>query len=318
MRYVSTFLLLGILAALSLRPAGQAWIPAQFNDWSVITMSIWIQAVPFLLMGTALAAAITVFPLRGAITALSNRPLLDVPAAAGLGSMLPTCECASVPAARSLSDGGMRPAAAIAFMVAAPSANIIVIVSTAVAFSSQIEMAYARFLAAILTAVTIGVAWHWIGRGIGGSIDPGRTLRRGPRTPKASAKVSWVRFGQVMGREFISAASLLVIGAGLAGLMKTVVPDDLPFFQHPLGSILAAVLLAVILSLCSEADAFVAASLSLSPVGQLVFMVVGPVVDIKLMILQGGAFGSRFLLRFVPLALVASVASAVAVSGVIL
>jgi uncharacterized protein len=59
--------------------------------------------------------------------------------------------------------------------------------------------------------------------------------------------------------------------------------------------------LAVVLAICSEADAFVAASLSqFSLTARLVFMVVGPVVDLKLVALQTGVFGRRFALRFAP------------------
>lgn len=57
--------------------------------------------------------------------------------------------------------------------------------------------------------------------------------------------------------------------------------------------------LAVILSVCSEADAFVAASLTgFSPTARLAFMVVGPMVDLKLIALQAGTFGRSFAARF--------------------
>jgi uncharacterized membrane protein YraQ (UPF0718 family) len=60
-------------------------------------------------------------------------------------------------------------------------------------------------------------------------------------------------------------------------------------------------LLAVVLSLCSEADAFVAASLTAVPlVPRLVFLVVGPAVDLKLFAMQTGMFGRRFAVRFAP------------------
>ncbi|WP_407659304.1 hypothetical protein [Jiangella rhizosphaerae] len=69
--------------------------------------------------------------------------------------------------------------------------------------------------------------------------------------------------------------------------------------------------LAVLLALCSEADAFVAASLSqFSLTARLVFLVVGPAVDIKLIALQAGTFGRGFALRFAPLTFVVAVSSA--------
>src|SRR4029450_10279040 len=71
---------------------------------------------------------------------------------------------------------------------------------------------------------------------------------------------------------------------------------------HQALAVVALAGLAVVLAICSEADAFVAASLSqFSLTARLVFMVVGPVVDLKLVALQTGVFGRRFTLRFAPL-----------------
>jgi uncharacterized protein len=72
--------------------------------------------------------------------------------------------------------------------------------------------------------------------------------------------------------------------------------------------------LAVVLAICSEADAFVASSLTqFSMTSRLVFLVVGPVVDLKLVALQAGVFGRRFTMRFAPLSLVTAVGVALLV-----
>ncbi len=71
--------------------------------------------------------------------------------------------------------------------------------------------------------------------------------------------------------------------------------------QIVLGVLVMAVL-AVVLALCSEADAFVAVAFSALPLlPRLVFLVVGPAVDVKLIALQAGAFGKSFAFRFAPL-----------------
>ena len=60
-------------------------------------------------------------------------------------------------------------------------------------------------------------------------------------------------------------------------------------------------LLAVVLALCSEADAFVVASLTMVPlVPRLVFLVVGPAFDVKLSAMRAGMFGRSFAMRFGP------------------
>ncbi|HYU58945.1 MAG TPA: permease, partial [Actinomycetota bacterium] len=104
----------------------------------------------------------------------------------------------------------------------------------------------------------------------------------------------------------------LVIGAMVAATLKSVVPAELmqALADNPVLSVLALAVLAVVLSICSEADAFVAASLTqFSLSARLTFMVVGPMVDLKLIALQAGTFGRRFALRFAPLTLAVAVAT---------
>jgi uncharacterized protein len=101
-----------------------------------------------------------------------------------------------------------------------------------------------------------------------------------------------------------------VIGAAAAATLNTVVPRQ---FMTTVGSsvflsILTMAALAFVLALCSESDAFVAASFSTIPVvGKLVFLTVGPAVDIKLFAMQSGTFGRRFAVRFAPITFVVAV-----------
>ena len=81
----------------------------------------------------------------------------------------------------------------------------------------------------------------------------------------------------------------------------------------------ALAVLAVLMSICSEADAFVAASLTaFSPTAKLTFLVVGPMVDLKLIALQTGVFGRRFAVRFIPLTFVLAVAVSAVTGGLFL
>jgi uncharacterized membrane protein YraQ (UPF0718 family) len=69
--------------------------------------------------------------------------------------------------------------------------------------------------------------------------------------------------------------------------------------------------LAYLLSLCSEADAFVAVSFtSFTLTSQLAFLAFGPMLDAKLTFLYGASFRENFLLRVavvvVPVVLAAS------------
>jgi uncharacterized membrane protein YraQ (UPF0718 family) len=113
--------------------------------------------------------------------------------------------------------------------------------------------------------------------------------------------------------DFLQAGGYLIIGAAAAASVQTLVPRSAvdAVAQNGLLTLLALGLLAVLLSLCSEADAFVAAGLKqFSLSARLVFLVVGPMVDLKLIALQAGTFGPRFAWRFAPLTIVVAQTSA--------
>jgi uncharacterized membrane protein YraQ (UPF0718 family) len=114
---------------------------------------------------------------------------------------------------------------------------------------------------------------------------------------------------------------LLVIGAASAATLKTAFPER--WLNHVAGnqlsSVLALAVLAVVLAVCSESDAFIAASLSqFSLTAKLAFMVVGPAVDLKLIALQAGTFGRDFAIRFAPLAWLVAVVAAFTTGAVLL
>ena len=92
--------------------------------WRTVCLSIAVQALPFLLLGTALSGAINAFvPAKAFSRLLPRNPALAVPVAGAAGVVLPGCECASVPVANSLIRRGVDPAAAFAFLLSAPAVN---------------------------------------------------------------------------------------------------------------------------------------------------------------------------------------------------
>jgi uncharacterized membrane protein YraQ (UPF0718 family) len=110
--------------------------------------------------------------------------------------------------------------------------------------------------------------------------------------------------------DLLHAGGFLVVGGLAAAVLNTIVPREWldAVADNPVLSILALAVLAVILAICSEADAFVAASLTqFSLTSRLVFLVVGPMVDVKLVSLQVGIFGRRFASRFAPATFVTAV-----------
>jgi uncharacterized membrane protein YraQ (UPF0718 family) len=269
-----------------------------------VFVSLTVQALPFLVLGVVISGAIAVVVPPGFLArALPRHPAAAVPLAGLAGTLLPGCECGSVPIAGRLVARGAPPPAALAFMLAAPAVNPVVLVSTAVAFPGRPGVVAARFLASLATAVVVGLGWARFAR-------PHWTP---PARDDVEAGSRWELFAATARHDFGHAGGFLVLGAAMAATLQTVVPRSLLDALGGSGpaSVLSLGLLAVVLAVCSEADAFVAASLTqFSPTARLAFMVVGPVVDVKLIALQAGTFGRTFALRFAPATFAVAMASA--------
>lgn len=285
----------------------------RLQTWTTVFVSVLVQAVPFLVFGVLLAAAIAVFVPRSFwARALPRHPALAVPAAGLAGVVLPGCECGAVPIAGSLIRRGVTPAAALAFLLAAPAINPIVLAATAVAFPGRPEMVVARGLASLVVAVAIGWLWLRLGRA---------EWIRLPRRPELDGLSRGRAFWAACRHDVLHAGGFLVIGAAAAATINVIVPAAWlqRLAENEVLAVLALAVLAVLLSICSEADAFVAASLSqFSLTSRLVFLVVGPMVDLKLIAMQTGVFGRRFVLRFAPATFVVAVLSAVGFGAVLL
>jgi len=288
---------------------------AALSTVGTVFCGVFVQAIPFLVLGVVVSGLIAVFvsPERLARW-LPRRPTVAVLAAGVAGAALPGCECGSVPMARRLfGEGGATGAAALTFMLAAPAINPVVLVATAVAFPGAPMMVIARMGASLLTAVIMGWAWSRWGR-------PEWITRRLPATG-AATESRWVVFAEASRHDFLQAASYLVLGAAAAALLHVVVPAWV--FTHLAADLILGVALmaalAVVLALCSEADAFVAASMTMVPLlPRLVFLVVGPAVDVKLFAMQAGMFGRAFAARFAPCTFLVATASACAVGVLVL
>jgi len=283
------------------------------QTWTTMFVSVMTQAIPFLVLGVVLSAVIAVFvPPSFFARALPRHPALAVPVASAAGVVLPGCECASVPVAGALVRRGITPAAAFAFLLAAPAINPIVLTSTAVAFPGKPMMVVARGVASLLVASAMGWLWLRLGR---------PEWIRLPDRSHFDRMTRGQAFWASCRHDVVHAGGFLVLGAMSAATINVVVP---PQWTRALGGnaavgVLTLAIFAVVLSICSEADAFVAASLTqFSFTARLAFLVVGPVIDLKLFAMQAGVFGRRFALRFAPASFVLAVVVAVVVGTVLL
>lgn len=298
-----------LLAVLLRGWLGRALDVAALRTGSTVFVAVCVQAMPFLVLGVLISGAIAAFvPARVLRKVLPRNEVAAVGVAGLAGVALPGCECASVPVARRLMQQGVPAPVALAFLLAAPAVNPVVLVATAVAFPGSPEMVVARFLGSLATSLLMGWVWSRAGRA--------EWIAERARTalPERPGTSRWAVFAETARADLADAGGFLVIGALTAAALNVLVPQS--WFEvvgrNAVLGVTVMALLAVVLALCSEADAFVAASLSALPLlPRLVFLVVGPAVDVKLIALQAGTFGRAFVARFAPATFVVAVASSV-------
>jgi uncharacterized protein len=312
------------VAGLLLRFLNATGIPA-LQNFLLVFSSLLIEALPFILLGAAASALIEVFVPSSFFARMARLPRgIQMPVAGLGGFAFPVCECGSVPVARRLIVKGLTPAAAVTFMLAAPILNPVVLIATAIAYRGRDilwPMVIGRGVLGLLVAMAVG----WVV----GNKSRREILRVGahdqeedsPSVPEhpgehdhlrpAEAGARWGRyFGQLAG-DFTLLAQYLVIGAAVASALQTFVPQSIigAVAETPVLSVLALMGLASVLSLCSESDAFVAASfVQFGMAAQLGFLVVGPMIDAKLGVLYAGTFSRGFVRTVVVVVFAATLA----------
>jgi uncharacterized protein len=305
-----------VALVLAARSAGLADVPA-VTTLGVIFTSIVVEALPFILVGAIVSAAIAVWVPDGVFSRLARLPrALQLPGAAVAGVGMPVCECGSVPVARRLLARGIDPAAGVAFMLAAPILNPIVLASTWVAYDGRgdaLEMTAARAGLGLLIAIAAG--WL-IGRRADGSVlrGGGGDADEHPHDHGGGAGGLLSAFTHHLAADFFFMGKFLVLGAAAAAVMQTLLPQSLisGIGEEVVIASLVMIAVAFALSLCSEADAFVAVSFTAFPLGsQLAFLVAGPMLDTKLAVLYGATFRRDFLAKLAAVAVPLTVAGAV-------
>jgi hypothetical protein len=272
-----------------------------------IAVSIVLEAAPFLLLGSLLSAAVDRYVDTGRIGRRIPTGPLGRMAVGLLGGMLmPICECGSVPLARRLLGKGVPPLTAVTYMLAAPVINPVVLLSTYMAFGGNMKMVLSRAAAVAVSAALTG--WLCARRiSSNGQADSSQPLAGADLThphPHAGQPIAaggrsrWAVVDLLSSgaAEFLDMGKYLVLGALTSAAFKVFLPWQLVQALGGNAAMAVAVLmlLAVLLCVCSEADAFVAASFVYAPPSaQLAFMAVGAMVDLKLVGMYFSAFPKK-------------------------
>ena len=287
----------------------------EIQDFVLNFSSILWEAMPFIVLGAVLAGVLEeLLPQQLIGKVMPNNALAAVVIGGLLGLVFPMCECGIVVVMRRLLRKGLPLACCISYMLAGPILNVVVLLSTYMAFGQAkvmgFEMVLLRAGLGFLVACVTGLAVFALEKkyGTAGLVTP---MAMPPKAkgldviePDAIAEKKSVltRLGNISQtalHDFVDITVFLIIGATLAALTKMfIAPDDLTRLSQdqPYLAIPAMMVLAVLMCLCSEADAFVAASFTeMSVSSKLAFLVLGPMFDLKLLMMYTRVFRPRLI-----------------------
>ncbi|MDQ0350389.1 uncharacterized membrane protein YraQ (UPF0718 family) [Alkalibacillus filiformis] len=279
-------------------------IPNRVLDFNTIFLSIFLEAIPFVLLGVFVSSIIQVFVSDQTIQKyIPSNPLGAIFPAVIAGAIFPICECAIVPIVRRLMQKGMKLHVAMVILVSAPVLNPIVLLSTFYAFSSDLIVVYARMGLAFLIAMLVGLVIYALYRN---KMNPLRE-QFGAITHEHQANRSFAQKIKDIfyhaSDEFFTMGKFLLIGAAFASFIQTFLAREVlvQFGMDPFLGPAVMMAFAYFLSLCSEADAFVGASLSqiFSTSSIVAFLVYGPMMDLKNTLLMLAYFKARFVFTLI-------------------
>lgn len=304
-------LILIILVVVGLSRFTTGTLNERFQTFVTIFLGIFIEAAPFLLAGSVVSGLIEVFVDKESLARLiPKRPLPAAFVGALLGFTFPVCECGVVPVTRRLYQKGLPLSVGIAFLLAAPVVNPVVILSTYAAFGWG-PVLFGRLLFSILIAFITGYLFSLAGPEevlLPETADSHDHHHEHEKPTSLSGRL-WQAL-TIGGDDFLDMARYLIMGSMIAATMQTLVPQStlLSLGSGPIISVVVMMVLAFVLSICSTVDAFLALSfVNTFTTGSILgFLVFGPMVDIKSSLMFLGVFRRRAVSYLILLPLVLS------------
>ena len=291
----------------------------------LIFTSIIYEALPFIVLGVLLAGLLEEFVPQQLIARMVPRGrALHVAAIAFggvLGLVFPMCECGIIPVMRRLLRKGVPLSVCVCYMLAGPIINVVVMASTWAAFSETKEFDGPNQVVALRVGLGFVVAFltsllvDWQQRKYGNAallvpLVAREAEQRGDDPEAGVQRRSWLRsLGNVTEtalHDFVDIMAFLVLGALIASVARVLIPQigfDKFVKEYPLTTIPLMMFFAVVFCLCSEADAFVAANFQpiglWLPASKMAFLVLGPMMDLKLLLMYTRIFRRRLIVTIV-------------------
>ena len=310
---------------------------AEIQNFVINFLSIVWEALPFIIVGAIIAGVLEELLPQQALSKVLPRHFLPAVLIGGaLGLVFPMCECGIVVVMRRLLRKGLPLSCCVAYMLAGPILNPIVLGSTYAAFYKHVSipdgslpehslgwpMVLLRAGIGYLVACVTGVVVHFLATRSGErSLLTATALPPAPQPAKGGLSLAVVetapaaapkrtlsqRLSNISStalNDFIDITVFLIIGSLLSAVVKADprligwVVDTSRSSPAVAAPLLMA--LAFVLCLCSEADAFLAASFTaMSVSAKLAFLVFGPMLDIKLLLMYTRVFRPKLIATIV-------------------
>ena len=263
-------------------------LPDATQDVLTLAFSVLIESLPFIILGITLSILVQIWLPDQLLfrilpkNAFGRRAVISM-----LGMFLPVCECGNVPLARGLVSKGYTVSDSMTFLLAAPILNPVTIITTHQAFGFDDGILVARLIGGFLIANLLG--WLF-------SLHPQPMSLLTPAFEKSCAVVpsgiqptKVQRSVDLFVRESSVLMPALIIGSLVAGLIQVVISRDtlVQLGSDPLWSVVAMMILAFVISICANVDAFFILPFATTflPGSIAAFLILGPIIDIKMLAL---------------------------------
>ena len=288
------------------------------QDFLTFLISIVVEALPFVVLGIIISVAVQVWLPEGWLLRwLPKCRWVRQVTISLLGVFVPVCECGNVPLARGLLAQGLSVSESLVFLLAAPVLNPVTIITTQQAFANDPVVLAGRMAGGFVIANVVG--WVFMRRRRDELLQPDFI-----KTCQISRHIHerrWARSLELFRHEASHILPALLFGAAAAALVQVAVPREilLTLGSNPAWSIAAMLVLAFVISICSNVDAFFALAFrDTFTAGSLVsFLVFGPMIDIKLLSLMRTTYQPKVLMQVSLLVLLMSVAIGLGVNYVL-
>jgi uncharacterized membrane protein YraQ (UPF0718 family) len=306
-------------------------VEEQIKNFIVTFTSILYEAMPFIVLGAVIAGILEeLVPQQWIAKIIPRSRVLAIAIGGFLGILFPMCECGIIPVMRRLLRKGVPLSCCVCYMLAGPIINVVVMISTYVAFSGMenltdssgqltyqfggLGMMSLRMGLGFLVAFGTSLIVEWQHRKHGNNLIAAGALpdikaaesgivENGEESKRGNILQRLGSISETALHDFVDITVYLILGALLAALSRMLIPHATVeewSRTQPVLAILLMMGLAIVLCLCSEADAFVAASFtSLRPASKLAFLTLGPMLDFKLYMMYTRVFRPRLIFTII-------------------